>query len=777
MASSETLYENSSMVNPCDDSSSQYYLHPSNNTGALLVTEIFTGENYIASSRFISIALTVKNKISFIDRTLLQPRIDANPKFRIAWARNKLGFIDGSLPVPGIAAALFSSWSKCDTIVLSWLLNSLSSKIAQSVIYIESSRAMWLELKEHFSQGDGPRIFELQTAISALRQEQNDVSTYFTDLKIFSLVVQEETQRLISHRNSSLVSIESVALAAKSNNSFKNFKGNARSRLLCSHCGLAGHIVDKCFKLHGYPPNYKFKDKSKSGSTSVNSIQQSAMIADNFSSTLPFTVNQCQQLLALLKPTTTVVTPSANMALIIDSGASDHMVYSPSFYTSPPTTVSNSVKLPNVSEPTSETVITPTHVNSSRTQIPSPPTLVPSSPTQVDPSRRSTRPRHPPSYLQSYHCQHVALQSSHSSDQQMDVNNAFLNGDLHDEVYMSLPSGFDSKGETDLIESTSVIILLVYVDDILIASNDDIAMASLKACLNAHFKPKDLGPLKYFLDLEASRSSKGIHLCQRKYSLEIMEDCGLLGCKPASSPIEQNLILNSSDGDELEDPSQYRRLIGRLIYLTITRPYIAFSVQKLSQFMHKPRKLSMTAAHRVVQYIKNTIGLGLFFSASSPDLQLKIYTNSDWAACPNTRKSVTGYTMFLGDSLANWKSKKQHIISRSSTESEYRAMAAAICEIIWLKNLLADFDIIHPQATLMYCDSQAVIHISSKQVYHERTKHIELDCHLVREKLQAGIIKLFHVKSNIQKADILTKVLGLYKFNHLIGKMGTRKHI
>ncbi|XP_042964632.1 uncharacterized protein LOC122298852 [Carya illinoinensis] len=262
------------------DPQNPYFLTNANHLGVLLVSEKLSNNNYHLWSRSMFLSLKTQNK---------------------------LGFIDGSLPILDKVAALFPSWSKCDTIVLSWLLNSLTSKIAQSVIYVDSSRAMWLELKEHFSQGNGPRIFELQTAITALRQENNDVSTYFTDLKVlwdellncqplpvyhchgctcnsskiftqnqhqtyvmtflmglndvfdnvrdqilmmdplpsinkaFSLVIQEERQRLVSHPNSSFASVESVALAAKSENSFKNFKGNARSRLLCSHCGLAGH--------------------------------------------------------------------------------------------------------------------------------------------------------------------------------------------------------------------------------------------------------------------------------------------------------------------------------------------------------------------------------------------------------------------------------------------------------------------------------------------------------------------------------------------------------
>lgn len=237
---------------------------------------------------------------------------------------------------------------------------------------------------------------------------------------------------------------------------------------------------------------------------------------------------------------------------------------------------------------------------------------------------------------------------------QLDVNNAFLNGDLTEEVYMQLPPGFGRKGEQRVCKlhkslyglkqasrqwfiklshtlkaagfsqsrsdyslfcrthSGKFTVLLVYVDDIILAGNCIEEIAATKASLAKQFKLKDLGKLKYFLGIEVARSSKGISLCQRKYALEILEDTGFLAAKPSRFSVDQNLVLMKEEGDLLADASQYRRLVGRMIYLTITRPDLVYAVHILSQFMDKPRQTHLDATHQVLRYVKHTPGQGIF---------------------------------------------------------------------------------------------------------------------------------------------------------------------
>lgn len=308
---------------------------------------------------------------------------------------------------------------------------------------------------------------------------------------------------------------------------------------------------------------------------------------------------------------------------------------------------------------------------------------------------------------------------------------------------------------------------MIYVDDFLVASNSNDSIASLRHFLNSKFKIKDLGCLRYFLGLEIARSSKVIHICQRKYALDILADSGMLGCKPLKLPLDQHFKISKAKGQPLPDPSIFRRLIGRLLYLTITRLDICFAVQLLSQFMDQPSSSHLAAAYRILRYVKPAPAQGILL-ASSSQLHLKAYCGSNWASCPDSRRSTTGYCVLLGDSLISWKSKKQNVVSRSSAEAEYCSIAATCSELTWLRYLLQDLGISHPQAATLFCDNQAALHIAANPVFQERTKHIELDCHLIRDQIQEGSILTAHVSSQTQLADIFfPKLYHLIFYKHI----------
>uniref|UniRef100_A0A3Q7GZI6 Reverse transcriptase Ty1/copia-type domain-containing protein n=1 Tax=Solanum lycopersicum TaxID=4081 RepID=A0A3Q7GZI6_SOLLC len=205
-------------------------------------------------------------------------------------------------------------------------------------------------------------------------------------------------------------------------------------------------------------------------------------------------------------------------------------------------------------------------------------------------------------------------------------------------------------------KKSALVIVLVYVDDLLITENDLAPIQETKQVLHLHFKIKDLGELRYFLGIEFCRSEQGIVMNQRKYALELISETGLSGARPSLTPLETNMKLTSADymqdvHDELfADINKYQRLIGKLLYLTNTRPDIAFSVQCLSQFMQKPTLSHWNAALKVVRYVKTAPGLGILMS-SDKQAQLTGFCDADWAACPNTRRSVTGYLLKYGKSL------------------------------------------------------------------------------------------------------------------------------
>jgi hypothetical protein len=234
--------------------------------------------------------------------------------------------------------------------------------------------------------------------------------------------------------------------------------------------------------------------------------------------------------------------------------------------------------------------------------------------------------------------------------------------------------------------------------------------------------------------------------------------------------MEVNLKHRREEGDLLADLTIYRQLVGSLNYLIITRPDISFVVQQVSQFMQTPRHLHLAVVRRIIRYLRGSPGRGLFFLAGSP-LSLVAYSDVDWAGCLDTRWSVIGWCMFLGNSLISWKSKKQARVSKSSIESEYQAMFAACSEILWLHGLLAELGFSQSDTTPLQADNTSAIQIAANPVYHERTKHIEVDCHSIREAMDNRVISLPHVSTDLQIADVFTKAMIRQCHQFLMGKL------
>lgn len=397
--------------------------------------------------------------------------------------------------------------------------------------------------------------------------------------------------------------------------------------------------------------------------------------------------------------------------------------------------------------------------------------------------------------------------------QQLDVKNAFLNGDLEEEVYMDSPPGFEEKfgskvcklkkslyglkqsprawfekftqsvrkqgylqGQTDhtlffkFSPDGKIAILIVYVDDIILTGDDVVEMNRLKKNLAAEFEIKDLGTLRYFLGMEVARSKRGVVVSQRKYILDLLEETGMSGCRPSDTPMDPNVKLWEKGKGAPVDTGRYQRLVGKLIYLSHTRPDIAYSVSVVSQFMHSPYEEHLEAVYRILRYLKATPGEGIFFKKTNQ--RIEVFTDADWAGSVNDRRSTSGYCTFVWGNLVTWRSKKQSVVARSSAEAEFRAMAQGICEILWLKQILEELKKPMEYPLRLYCDNKAAISIAHNPVQHDRTKHVEIDRHFIKEKIDDGIICLPFVPTNQQIADILTKGLTRHNFEHLISKLG-----
>ena len=399
---------------------------------------------------------------------------------------------------------------------------------------------------------------------------------------------------------------------------------------------------------------------------------------------------------------------------------------------------------------------------------------------------------------------------------QLDVKNAFLHGFLDEQVYCYQPAGFIDQEHPGLVcklerslyglkqaprawfhrftdvtrtigfrptrsdvslfvlrHGSAMAYLLLYVDDIILTASTDVLLQSIITKLQSALAIKDLGPVHYFLGIQVQRSASGFFLSQEKYAEDLLDRAGMLQCKPASTPIDTSPKVDAADGDPVPDASEFRSLAGGLQYLTMTRPDLAHAVQQVCLHMHDPRLSHLALLKRVLRYVRGTTSFGIELHAS-PSVEVHAYSDADWAGCPDTRRSTSGFCVYLGDSLISWSSKRQPTVSRSSAEAEYRGVANAVAECVWLRQLLLELGCSIDKATIVYCDNISAVYMATNPVHHKRTKHIELDIHFVRERVAFGEFRVLHVPTDQQFADVMTKGLSTKVFEQFRSSLCVR---
>ena len=397
----------------------------------------------------------------------------------------------------------------------------------------------------------------------------------------------------------------------------------------------------------------------------------------------------------------------------------------------------------------------------------------------------------------------------------MDVKSAFLNGELEEEVYVQQPPGFAATGREHLAlrlekalyglkqaprawntkldaclvqlgfsrcesehgmyargTTSSRLLVGVYVDDLVIAGSLTSEIDVFKLEMKGLFQMSDLGLLSYYLGIEVRQSPTGIDIAQPAYALKLVEKAGLAGCRPCQTPMEPRLKLSRDSTAPKVDATKYRSLVGSLRYLVHTRPDLAFSVGYVSRFMEAPTEEHEAAVKRIIRYIAGTLHLGCRYGREEGATSLVGYSDSDLGGDVDSRKSTSGSLFFLGGSPVTWQSQKQSVVAISSCESEYVAAATATCQGIWLARLLAEFSSSDAEPFALKVDNQSAIALAKNPVFHDRSKHIELKYHFIREAVETKKLELEFVPTEFQLADMLTKPLGRVRLAELRSRIG-----
>uniref|UniRef100_A0A251TCA0 Putative copia protein n=1 Tax=Helianthus annuus TaxID=4232 RepID=A0A251TCA0_HELAN len=392
---------------------------------------------------------------------------------------------------------------------------------------------------------------------------------------------------------------------------------------------------------------------------------------------------------------------------------------------------------------------------------------------------------------------------------QMDVKTAFLNGYLKEQVFIEQPEGYVVKGKerkvcklkkalyglkqaprawysriegyfathgfkrciyehtlfTKMSKEEKIIICL-YVDDLIIASDSLSSIESFKELMKKEFEMTDMGILHYFLGMEVSFDNGNIILTQQQYAKSLLSKFNMMNCSGISTPMEYGLRLTKQDPDDEVEPNLYRRLVGSLMYLTNTRPDIMFAVNKISQFMEQPKRSHWEAGKRILRYIKGTLDQGLVYSKGGKG-ELIGYSDSDYAGNIDDSKSTSGYVFQLGTGTIAWQSKKQKVVALSSTEAEYIALSLAGCQALWLKGILNELHEEVNGPVIIHCDNKSTICLAKDPMFHGKSKHIRIKYHFIRDLIKNNDIEVRFCPTGNQVADILTKALQLKVFSRL----------
>jgi hypothetical protein len=309
-----------------------------------------------------------------------------------------------------------------------------------------------------------------------------------------------------------------------------------------------------------------------------------------------------------------------------------------------------------------------------------------------------------------------------------------------------------------------MVYLLLYVDDIILTASSTELLRRTIFALQQKFAMKDLGLLHHFLGITVERRVDGLFLHQRTYTLDIFKHAIMADCKPCMTLVDLQVKLAGDSVPPVADVYQFQSITGALQYLTFTRPDIAYTIQRICLHMHDPRELHLTVMKRILHYLQGTPDYSILLHRSSGS-DLIIYTDADWAGCPDTHGSTSRYAVFLGGNLVSSSATRQTVVSHFSAEAEYYSVANGVAEATWLRYLLHELQTPPSWCTLVYCDNISAMYLSTNPVQHQRIKHVEIDLYFVRGNVAISQVHIIHVLTTSQFTDIFTKGLPSSVFN------------